>query len=179
MGRSFYANVYLLIVSNTMEHEGRESQVYEIAYQLTPSVLGEEVTKTVQALHDIISKNGGAVIAEEAPKTMRLAYTMVKHVAGKNYKYDMAQFGWIKFEGPASAAIEAKGLLEKHQELLRVLLVKTVRENTLYGHHIAAIKAATHAREADTQRREAAKKEVTGPVSEAEVDKAIEDLVAE
>lgn len=160
-----------------MEIEGKEPQVYEVGYHLIASVSSPEGEKTVHALHKLIADAGGSIISEEAPKQMRLAYTMVKHDAGKNYKFDTTEFGWIKFEAAATTAEKMKNLLLADGNVLRHLIVKTVRENTLYGHHIATQKAAATARAADAERREAAKKEVGGPVSEEEVDKAIEDLV--
>jgi ribosomal protein S6 len=162
-----------------MEQEGKEPQVYEVGYHLIASASTPEGSKSVHALQKLIADAGGSIISEEAPKPMRLAYTFVKHVAGKNYKYDTSEFGWIKFEAAVTTAEKVKDLLSGDGNVLRHLIVKTVRENTLYGHHIAAQKAAATARAADVERREAAKKETAGPVSEAEVDKAIEDLVAE
>jgi ribosomal protein S6 len=164
-----------------METEGREPQVYEVGYVLVPSVSPEKAGETVSALKAHIEKEGGSLISEDAPKQIRLAYTMVQHVAGKNYKHDTGYFGWVKFQVMPQVAVEIKKMLDKDGQYLRVLLVKTVSESTLYGQRIAAARAAATARAEDTVRREAAKKEVAGagPVSEAEVDKAIEELVAE
>lgn len=161
-----------------METEGREPQVYEVGYQLLPSVSLESASETVSALKALIAEHGGSVIAEEAPKLTRLAYTMVQHVAGKNYKHETAYFGWVKFEAPRQAASAIKKILDANGTYLRVLIVKTVSENTLYGQRIAAARAAANAKAADTERREIAKKEVVGLVSDEEVDKAIEELVS-
>lgn len=163
-----------------MENEGKEPQVYEVGYHIVPSISPDETAKIVQALGGLIAKRGGSVISEEFPKMIRLAYTMEKHVSGKNYKYDTAQFGWIKFEASPTLLGEIRDFLQSEPNIIRSMSIKTVRENTLYGHHIAAARATAHAKEADEKRREAAKKEASsGPVSEAEVDKAIEDLVTE
>jgi ribosomal protein S6 len=162
-----------------MEKEGREPQVYEVGYHLIPSLSPEKVGETVSALQALIRNEGGSIIAEESPKSLRLAYTMVKHVAGKNYKYDTAHFGWIKFEVAPTASAVIKDALRIDERYLRYILIKTVRESTLYGQRLAVNRVAAAAKVADAERRADAKKEVTGPVSEEEVDKAIDELVIE
>jgi hypothetical protein len=99
---------------------------------------------------------------------------MLKNEAGKNEKFNFAYFGWVKYELPKEATAEVKEKLEKNKEILRFLVIKTVRENTLYGHKIP--------------RKEGDKVEapVVGVIpeevaiiSEEEIDKTIEELVVE
>lgn len=162
-----------------MENEGKEPQVYEVGLHIVPSVSPEDAAKTVQALKEVIVSNGGTIIAEETPKMMRLAYTMVRSIAGKNDKYDTASFGWVKYEAAPHVTVLVRDAITANKDILRHLITRTVRENTMYGQHVAIARVGATARAADAERREAAKKEEGGPVSEEEVDKAIEDLVKE
>ena len=151
-------------------HEDKgETVVYEIGYHLVPTLSEDEVALRVGDIQKLVSQKGGSVIAEEFPEIMELAYTMKKMIAGKWEKYDQAYFGWIKLETTPEDAQALNEELRTLDFVLRFLLVKTVRENTMSVRVLARKEAG------ETAAPEAEK----GPIVEAEVDKAIEELVKE
>ena len=143
--------------------------VYEVGYHIVPTVAEENVPKEVDNLKSVITK-GGSVISEGEPKLISLAYTIIKRLGDINKRFDKAYFGWIKFESSAEDALEIKKSLDNNPNILRFLLVKTLRDNTMF-----------------TPRREDFRKKVVAPVKEEgvttatieEIDKTIDELVLE
>ena len=149
-------------------------QVYELGFHIVPTIAEEKVANVFGDIKSLLEKNGAVFISEEYPKMRPLAYTMFKNEAGKNEKFNFAYFGWVKYELPKEATAEVKEKLEKNKEILRFLVIKTVRENTLYGHKLAR---------KDGEKAEAP---VVGVIpeevvmaSDEEIDKTIEELVVE
>jgi ribosomal protein S6 len=143
--------------------------VYEVGFHIVPAVSPEKLPAEVDAIKAILEKNGATIIAEEFPKLRNLAYTMIKAIGPARHRYDSAYFGWIKFEGSKEVSGELKKALDSNEKILRSLIIKTVRENTLYGAKILP------------QEKEAAKPEEVGEVKEEkaveDIDKSIEKLV--
>lgn len=153
-------------------HEDKgEVGIYEIGYHLVPTLSEDEVALRVGDIQKLISQNDGSVISEEFPAMMDLAYTMKKMIAGKWEKYDQAYFGWIKFETTSLNAQAINEELRTFDFVLRFILVKTVRENTISARPAALKKEAPEV--------VAAPEAEKGPISEVEVDKAIDELVKE
>jgi ribosomal protein S6 len=149
-------------------------QVYELGFHIVPTIAEEKVANVFGDIKSLLEKNGAVFISEEYPKMRPLAYTMFKNEAGKNEKFNFSYFGWVKYELSKEATFEVKEKLEKNKEILRFLVIKTVRENTLYGHKLS--------------KKEGEKTEtpVVGVIpeeiaiaSEEEIDKSIEELVVE
>ncbi|HEY0908297.1 MAG TPA: 30S ribosomal protein S6 [Candidatus Paceibacterota bacterium] len=107
--------------------------VYEVGYHIVPAVSPEKLPAEVDAIKAVLSGNNAVTISEEAPKLRNLAYQMVKAIGPARHKYDTAYFGWIKFEAAPEAAIEIKKAMDANEKVLRYILIKTARENTLYG----------------------------------------------
>ena len=149
-----------------------ENRIYEIGYLIVPTVSEEELPREVTALKDVLEKEKAAVISEEFPKFRVLAYPMRKRVGGAYQTYLNAYFGWVKFEMNAESATRIERELKKHGSLLRFMLIKTVREQTFgLGRPLRTERAP----------RKEAPKDVpaSAPVSEVELDKSIEKLIAE
>lgn len=146
--------------------------VYEVGYLVMPSVSLELLPREVDGIKAIIAKVGGEVISEGAPEMKPLAYTMIKPVGPARPRFDTAYFGWIKFEATKESIGEVKKALDAVENLIRFLLVETVRENTLYSAKILKDKE-------ESEKPEAPKAPVA-PVqsSEEEIDKAVEKLIA-
>jgi ribosomal protein S6 len=158
-----------------MEKE-TDDKVYELGYHLLPTLSEGDVSVEVAALKALIEKRGGTIIADEAPKLTDLSYTMTKAQSGKISKFTTAHFGWVKFEMTPAQAMEIKTELESHQQVLRYLLIATVRESTMAPRRmVAGVREVTPT----TTLRKLVKEEAQVPVSEAELDKTIEELVGE
>ena len=148
--------------------EGKEkSTVYELGFLIIPAVVEGKVPQIVSSLKTLIEGNGGSFISEGQPALKPINYEMFKMVDNKKQKFSQAYFGWIKFELDSSKIAEIKTQTEKIPEILRFLLIKTVKENTMYSSKVI------------TKREKPGKK--AGPAalksSNEEIDKSIENLV--
>jgi ribosomal protein S6 len=148
-----------------------KKQVYEVGYHLVSSIAEEGVPAEVEALKKLLT--GAEIIAEENPKLTDLAYTIVKQIGGLRRKYDKAYFGWVKFEAETSDLATIKKGLDEMESVLRYLLIKTVRENTMYGAKLVA--AEEGAKKKYTRKEEKTDK----PASEEEINKAVDELIKE
>jgi len=101
-----------------------EVNSYEFAFHILPTVAEGEVPAVFQALKDSISKEGGTIVAEEAPARFDLAYDIIKYLEGRNRKFTSAYFGWIRFTADPKAIEEIVEVAEGTKELLRHLLIK-------------------------------------------------------
>ncbi|MDO8521169.1 MAG: 30S ribosomal protein S6 [bacterium] len=155
-----------------LKEEGKEARIYEVGYLIVPTVTEEELPREVTALKDVLEKEKAAVIAEEFPKLRALAYEMQKRSAGAYQNHTSAYFGWVKFEGTAESIRAIEQAFKQNEKVLRYLLIKTVRENTM--------SAGRPPRAPRVERKEAPKDAApSAPVSEVELDKSIEKLIAE
>jgi len=152
-----------------------ELKVYELGFHIVPAVPEEHLAGEVQKLKEVITANKGTLVSEDFPKLRTLAYTIQKHVAGRNIKCDRAYFGWVKFMMPAEGMEPVKAALDSNDHLLRYLLIKTVKESTLYGGRHFSPKTES----APIQAPKKIQKEELTQTSMAEIDKEIEGLVIE
>lgn len=108
-----------------------EPRVYELGYLLMPTVNEENLSNEREALVALITKFKGIVISEEQPQLIDLAYDMSKIINNKKQVYSQAYFGWIKFDVTPDV-IDALTLeIENTESLIRSIMNKTVRENTI------------------------------------------------
>lgn len=147
-------------------------QVYEIGFHILPTVAEENLGDEVSLIRGAIEKNG-SVISEEFPKMRDLTYEMEKNLDAKNLKFDRAYFGWIKFEMDSDQVAEVDSVAKSHKNVLRYLIIKTVRENTLLT------KPKEEAEKSEEETDSKKKPEKKEEMSEKEVDESIEELVIE
>lgn len=105
-------------------------QTYEIGYLVLPSIPENELSAITDGIKAVIEKAGGTVLDGEEPFMYDLSYTMTKTIGASRYVVSEAYLGWLKFESGPGEAVAAKAGLEKIDELLRFLLIKTPRETT-------------------------------------------------
>ncbi|MDE2116923.1 MAG: 30S ribosomal protein S6 [Patescibacteria group bacterium] len=158
--------------------------VYEVGYHIVPTVSPENLPREVDAVKAALEKVGATMIAEEAPKLRPLAYTMIQAVGSARHRFDTAHFGWIKFEAPREAVAELDKAMKANDKVLRYIIVKTVRENTLYGSKVLAEERRDSRDEAksdaksDTDGQKVAEPKAVKPhATEEEIDKSIDKLV--
>ena len=153
-----------------------KATVYEVGYHIVPTVSPENLPKEVDAIKAILGKVGATIISEEGPKMIPLAYEMLKVVGPKRDYFETAYFGWVKFEAEPSAAVELKKALDLSEKVLRFIIIKTVRENTMHGHKFVKDGKEAPRRASSTDKKvEGGKPEVTAE----ELDKSIDKLVIE
>jgi len=103
-------------------------KVYEVGYLLSPNIAEENVLSDSGKIRDIIEKNEGIFLSEGVPEMRNLTYAIKKSGRG-NKQFGTAYFGWIKFEATSESEIEIKNKLDKEENVLRFLIIKTVKEN--------------------------------------------------
>lgn len=151
--------------------------VYELAFHLLPTLGEDEVSKEIDSLKAYLSKNSATIVGEEAPKQMNLAYTMIKKQEGKNAKFDTSSFATIKFTAPAEVTVTLEEELRANKNVLRFLIIKTVAEYQPIVQR-SAVQAADEEPKL-IRKPEVVEEKSDKPVSEAELDKTIKELVSE
>jgi ribosomal protein S6 len=157
-----------------MTDASQDGKVYEIGYLIVPTVSPDHISKEIDALKATINAAGASIIADENPKMRQLTYSMVKAVGQKRNTFDTAYFGWVKFEGSSDAMKAIEKAFAESEKVLRHLLIKTVRENTIYGPRI--LKEQVRGDSKDSVEVVPEKK---GEASSEEIDKAVEKLITE
>jgi ribosomal protein S6 len=105
--------------------------VYEVSYILLPSLAESEIPAKVGSMKDLITQAGGAVVSFEDPVLIDLAYPMTRVTPTSRVKVSSGYFGWVKFELSQEEVGKIKNKLDNDGEVVRYLIVKTVKENTL------------------------------------------------
>lgn len=157
--------------------ESALSRIYEVGYHVSSTVKEEDVEKIVAEIRQEIEKEGGSFIAEGAPSLTRLSYIISTKEGGKRVDHDRAYFGWIKFEAPVAAAQALEGSLKTNKSVIRYIVFRTVREETRA--HLKAPQLR-EVRRTDTIKSTPKRvEESAAPVSEADLDKALEEITTD
>ncbi|MES3004936.1 MAG: 30S ribosomal protein S6 [Patescibacteria group bacterium] len=136
-----------------IQEKGDKMTVYEVSYLLLPSLAVEQVPAKAASLKEVVSQAGGELISDEDPVLIDLAYPMTKVVSTLRHKVNKGYFGWIKFEIPLESEAEIKGIeavkknFDADNEILRHLIIKTVKENTLINGKMKLLKEEKSRRE--------------------------------
>lgn len=149
----------------------KNSKVYEVGYLLVPSIKEEDLPVNYGNLKDTIASFGGEVISDEMPKMISLAYTMEKVTSNVRSKYKTAYFGWTKFTMTSSQIVELKKKLDLDPTIIRFLILKTIRENTIAAKRF--VRSETYKKP-----KVAGENEVATPINKEEIDKQIDALVS-
>ncbi len=150
-----------------------KSEVYEFGFLLVPDVGDEGAPASFSALKGMIEDAGGNPISDNLPAKMALAYPMDKEIDHKHQTYREAYFGWIKFELEKGKIAVLKDAFDNEKSLIRFIIIKTVKENTL------APKKLKEKMESTGGRRHSHREESSVPINKEEVDKQIDALVSE
>ena len=165
------------VIADTDAPEAAILRIYEIGYHVVPTADETMVEKTVSDIRSTIEKAGGSFIAEGAPVSMKLAYPMETREGDKRVNHDRSYFGWIKFEAPIAAAHSLNESLKLNANVLRHILFQTVREETR-----ARMKPPTlrEVKRTDTIKSSPRRpEEESAPISEVDLDKALQDITTE
>ena len=120
-----------------------DSRVYEISFIFDNKLDEGAALEKSNAIKQSIATLGGSFISEEAPYMRELAYEMIRVVNNVNIRFNEGYFGWIKFELSGDKVQVLEKGLKLDEELVRYLVVTTVRENTVYTKRAPVIKAET------------------------------------
>lgn len=153
----------------------KNAQVYEIGYLLVPTIEEEKVGETYGNMKEMITTLGGELISDEMPKSIQLAYQMVKVVSNIRHKFNAAYFGWVKFEMEKDKINVLKAKLDLDPSVIRFLITKTVRENTMATKRYMPRDMAR--RKPYTAKKEG-ESEVPVEINKEEIDKEIDALAS-
>ena len=158
-----------------------ETQIYELGFHIVPSIEEGKLSAEIDSIKASIEKQEGAFIAEGLPKKIGLAYTIAKDIDSKRHKFDTAYFGWVKFEIKTENIMNIKEEMDKNKNILRFLIIKTVKESTLAPKSALATQedAPKPIKRKPVLKTEEKEKKEGPKMSEAELDKTIEELIVE
>jgi small subunit ribosomal protein S6 len=117
-----------------------DSRVYEISFIFDNKLDEGAALDKANAIKQSIATLGGSFISEEVPYMRELAYEMVRVVNNINVRFNEGYFGWIKFELDGSKVKELEKSIKLDEQVVRYLVVKTVRENNVYTKRAPVIK---------------------------------------
>lgn len=161
-----------------LEHDAQT--VYELSYIILPTLDEAQATAQADALKAMVKTHGGALVSDENPVMIDLAYSMTKVVGVTRHKATTGHFGWMKFEMLQDGIESVKKAMDAADTVLRYLIVKTVRENTLLNGKMMLKKEDAHKKE-DVLGDDASLEGEAGVVGETApvegLDKSIDDLV--
>lgn len=172
-------------MNESTKRSDSESKVYEIGYVLVPSLPAGKVKETVASFRDLLAKHSAAILDQEEPVLIPLAYEMDKSSGGgAHQRFTEGYFGWIKFECPSSSIEEVRKAFEVDPSMLRTMAISTVREKTYLGKRAKSearmgdmpVKAGVEAPAAPETPAAAAPIPLS-PADIAQVDKSIDEMV--
>lgn len=150
--------------------------IYEVGFHLVPTIAEDGVGAAVESVRKLIGEDA-EFISEGYPQKMQLAYVIERATQGKREKYGESWFGWIKFATTRSKVPALEAALNASREVLRSLIIETVREDITPPKARAVF--SSDRLKGETIQAPAAPQEVAAPVSEAELDKSIDALTTE
>jgi ribosomal protein S6 len=151
--------------------EGSDNGVYEIGFLLVPQITEEKLPEVYGTFKNVILDQGAVAIGEEFPKLMTLAYTMEKTINNRIERFNEGYFGWIKFELPGDKVAGLEAMLRLRDDVIRHLLITTVRENTIASKRVLGVRRRPGVKDPLTA------KEGAPEMSKEQIDKEIEALV--
>lgn len=153
-----------------------EEKVYEVGYHIISSVSEENIPSEVEKIKGYLAKEKAVIISEEMPKLRPLAYSIKKAMGGAYKVYDKAYFGFIKFALGEDADVRTiDSAMKNNESVLRYIVIKTVRENTMYSPKITVFSDKEAKIKTNFKEDKKAEKQATVE----EIDKSIDALVAE
>jgi len=158
-------------LSQAKNTDGRP--VYEVGFHVAPTVPEDGVAAVVDKIRSAL--DGAEIISEQFPQKMKLAYTIILSDSGKREKSNEAYFGFIKFATERGAIPMFEQALRAMKDVLRFLLIETVREDIVITPRRAVF--ASDRLEGETLKKPTDTPEEKAEVSEEELDKSIDALV--
>ena len=125
-----------------MNDTENDVRIYELGYWFVPTIPEMEVEAQVTELKNKLTSKVAVIITEEEPYLRELAYEMCKVIDNKNNYFNDGYFGWVKFEMDPQFAVPLHHELELDKNIIRSMIVQTVRENTVSTKRPASLSRA-------------------------------------
>lgn len=152
-----------------------EKPVYEVGFHIIPTVPESEIGSVIEKIRNALAKGDAEIIKEEFPAKKTLAYVIERSLTGKREKYSESYFGFIKFAIGKEAVGAFASALRNMDEVLRFLVIETVREDTVVPRRAVF---SSDRLEGETIKKPIAAPEAAGEISEEELNKSIDALVS-
>jgi ribosomal protein S6 len=153
-----------------------ERRVYELGYLMVSTLSEQDREALLVTLRSLVESHAGTIISEAAPQEQALAYPMYTRDREKNVSHEMAFFGWVKFEVTPAAAVTISETARVNKSFIRTLFFETVKEDTRVAIIPGGLKDVKRTGTiAPAHRGDEEKKDV----SEAELDKTVDSIVAD
>lgn len=165
------------IKENNKEDLELNEKVYEIGYLLVPSLTEEEATEFYSSFKGLISNHNGEFISDEIPKMIDLSYTIIKKIKNKNTKFNNAYFSWVKFQMSTGEILKFKKELDLEEKIIRFLIIKTVRENTIAPKKLVSKEGGIKKKVFQAKKEEDEVEKA--PINEDQIDSEIEKMLKE
>ena len=149
-----------------------DSRVYEVSFIFDNKLDESTALEKANALKQSIATLGGSFISEEAPYMRELAYEMIRVVNNVNVRFNEGYFGWIKFELDGEKVKEFEKSLKGDEQVVRYIVVKTVRDNTVYTKRAPVIKAESLVNNEDDVNIDTTRDTAMEPIAEASTEAA-------
>lgn len=162
-------------MTESEKNSDKAISLYEVGYNLVPSLSETEAADVAASLKSFLEEQGGTVKKSLDPQMKTLAYPMEKRVADKKEKHASAYFGSIAAELSSDVIVSLEGKVKTLPSMLRFLIISLPKDALAERERPLNIsREHTHdpKRGAQTPEGTPAK-----PISEAELDKTIEELV--
>lgn len=163
-------------VVDTTETQGR---VYELAYLFVPTLDVDASTERFAQLKTYLQDKGAEVISEDTPKLIELQYEMSRTIQNKKTWFDEGYFGWVKFALEPDAIKTIHDELERDETIIRFMIIKTVRENTISTKKTFGYRSRKDDSMSDEKGDDTDEVKEVEQIVEADVDKAVDALVTE
>ena len=115
----------------TSEQEDVKNNIYEIGCLFVPVISDKDVLNEVSNIKSLLEGLKCEFLSGDGPNMKELAYPMKKIMAGDKHLFKEAYFVWLKFTADSDKMEALKKDLDKYENILRYILIKTVKEDIL------------------------------------------------
>ena len=166
-------------VSSQANTYSDERAVYEVGFHVVSTVPEGEVSSVAEKIRAEIKKGDEVEIIRDIPaQKMTLAYPIERPVSGGTKEnHTSTYFGSIKFETTPDVIPALQVALKGMKEILRFILVETVREDITAAPR-RAVFSSDRLEGKTIEKRPGITEEKGGKGSDEELDKSIEALVS-
>jgi ribosomal protein S6 len=155
------------------------SKLYELGFHIVGTIDSNKVASVIDEIKNLIQTHHGDIVREGEVREMTLAYTMVKHIAGVNKKYNQSFFDWVKFTMNTADVANLKSALDLNTNIIRFILVKTVNDDEHSTSKMVEVEEDEEVTETEAapEKIEVATEEVIEKDKNVEIDEAIDEMV--
>ncbi len=115
----------------TNQQREDKKMVYEIGCLFVPIISDKDVLTEVSKIKSILEELDCNFLSGDGPDMKELAYSMKKMIDGEKHLFAKAYFVWLKFTADSDKLVDLKKDLDKNENILRYILIKTVKEDML------------------------------------------------